>query len=137
MFTSTLILITVRVLLLLLQCTTAKFLFGLRLTVCTGGTHAECVTNNINSTFAPLATTLRQHHRMAILSETGGGNVASCVQDLCQEIAFLNENSDVYFGYVGWAAGSFDNTYVLDETPVQNANGSWTDTLLVSSCIAR
>jgi len=111
--------------------------FELELTYITGGTHAECVTNNINSTFAPLAATLRQYHRMAILSETGGGNVASCVQDLCQEITFLNDNSDVYFGYVGWAAGSFDSTYVLDETPVQNANGSWTDTLLVSSCIAR
>jgi len=100
------------------------------------GTHTECVTNNIDSAFAPLASSLRQINRQALLSETGGGNTASCEQYLCQEIQYLNQNSDVYLGYVGWAAGGFDSTYELTETPTQNGN-TWTDTALVSACIKR
>ncbi|KAH8811858.1 glycoside hydrolase family 5 protein [Xylogone sp. PMI_703] len=100
------------------------------------GTHTECVTNNIDSAFQPLATWLRQNGRQAINSETGGGNTASCQNYLCQQLQFLNANSDVYLGYVGWAAGSFDQTYELVETPT-GGGGSWQDTALVKACIAR
>jgi endoglucanase len=101
------------------------------------GTHTECVTNNIDSAFSPLATWLRTNKRQALNSETGGGNTASCEQDLCQQIAYLNQNSDVFLGYVGWAAGSFSpTTYELAETPTKNGN-SWTDQALVKQCIAR
>lgn len=65
------------------------------------GTNAECVTNNIDSAFAPLATYLRQNNRQAFLTETGGGNVASCETYLCQQNAYLNANSDVFLGYIG------------------------------------
>jgi len=100
------------------------------------GTNAECTTNNIDSSFQPLATYLRSNNRQAFLTETGGGNVASCETDLCQQIAFLNANADVYLGYIGWAAGNFASTYVLSETPT-DTNGVWTDTPLVAACIAR
>lgn len=100
------------------------------------GTHTECVTNNIDGAFAPLATWLRQNGRQAILTETGGGNTASCQTYMCQQIEYLNANSDVYLGYVGWSAGSFDNTYELVETPT-GGGSSWTDTSLVKSCLAR
>lgn len=53
------------------------------------GTHTECVTNNIDSAFASLATWLRQNGRQALLTETGGGNTASCQTYLCQQIAYL------------------------------------------------
>jgi endoglucanase len=53
------------------------------------GTHTECVTNNVNNAFQPLATWLKSNNRKAMLTETGGGNTASCSQYLCQEIAFL------------------------------------------------
>jgi endoglucanase len=53
------------------------------------GTHTECVTNNIDSAFAPLATWLRQNNRQAILTETGGGNTASCQTYVCQQLAYL------------------------------------------------
>jgi len=96
------------------------------------GTSTECVTNNIDSAFSPLATWLRSENRMALLGETGGGNTASCETYLCQEIAYLNENADVYIGYLGWAAGSFATTYALSMTPT----GS-TDTALVKACLVR
>ncbi|KAF7892298.1 uncharacterized protein EAF01_010378 [Botrytis porri] len=100
------------------------------------GTHAECVTNNIDAAFAPLATWLRANGRQTILSETGGGNTASCQTYLCQQVAYLNANSDVYLGYIGWSAGSFDSTYILTETP-NGSGSSMTDQALVAACLTR
>ncbi|KAJ3562147.1 hypothetical protein NP233_g9757 [Leucocoprinus birnbaumii] len=102
------------------------------------GTHADCVTNNIDTAWAPLATWLRQNTRQALNTETGGGNTDSCVQFMCEQIAFQAANADVFLGYVGWAAGNFlPGSYVLGETPTQNvASGSWSDTLLVQKCLA-
>ncbi|RDL39052.1 (Trans)glycosidase [Venustampulla echinocandica] len=100
------------------------------------GTHTECVTDNIADAFQPLADWLRTNNRQAINSETGGGNTASCAKYLCQQIAFLNANSDVYIGYIGWAAGAFGSTYELNETPTGGGN-NWQDTSLVKACLAR
>ncbi|KAG9026493.1 Endoglucanase EG-II [Tulasnella sp. JGI-2019a] len=94
------------------------------------GTHSECATDNVASTFTPLATYLRSVGRQAILTETGGGNVASCVTDMCSQNRYIKANSDVFLGWVGWGAGSFLTSYILSETP----NGN-TDQLLVSSCM--
>lgn len=47
---------------------------------------------------------------------------------------YSSANSDVYLGYTTWAAGGFDATYELTETPTQNG-GSWKDTALVKSCV--
>lgn len=94
------------------------------------------MTDNVQSAFAPLATALRSIKRQAILSETGGGNVASCEKYLCSQLDYLNRNSDVYLGYVGWSAGGFDSTYVLTETPTLQG-GKYVDTLLVAACIRR
>ncbi|KAF2994985.1 hypothetical protein E8E13_003806 [Curvularia kusanoi] len=96
------------------------------------GTHAECTTDHVDDSFVPLAKWLRTNGRKAILSEVGGGNTASCEQDVCAAIASLNSNSDVYLGYAGWSAGAFDSSYVLSLTP----NGS-TDTALMSKCFSR
>ena len=52
------------------------------------GTHAECVTNNVDA-FSSLATWLRSVGRQALLSETGGGNVQSCATYMCQQLDFL------------------------------------------------
>ncbi|KAI0746981.1 endoglucanase [Daedaleopsis nitida] len=99
------------------------------------GTHEECVTNNIDNAWAPLAEWLRCNGRQAFNTETGGGNVASCQQFMCEQVAFQNANSDVFLGYVGWAAGNFYQGYVLGEVPTSNGN-TWTDTSLVASCLA-
>lgn len=44
-------------------------------------------------------------------------------------------NADVYLGWIGWAAGSFATSYALSETPTY-ANGVWTDTGIVTNCVA-
>ncbi|EUC43585.1 glycoside hydrolase family 5 protein [Bipolaris oryzae ATCC 44560] len=98
------------------------------------GTHTECVKDSVDTAFKPLADWLRQNKRQAFLSETGGGNTASCQKFLCSELKFLNSNSDVYLGYTAWAAGGFDGSYELTETPTQSG-GQWKDTSIVSSCV--
>ncbi|KAJ7090641.1 carbohydrate-binding module family 1 protein/Glycoside hydrolase family 5 protein [Mycena epipterygia] len=99
------------------------------------GTHPECVTNNIDDAWAPLTQWLRCNGRKALNSETGGGNTASCITYMCQQIAYQAQNSDVILGYVGWAAGNFDVSYVLSELPAESGT-TWTDTSLVASCMA-
>ncbi|CCA76609.1 related to endoglucanase-Polyporus arcularius [Serendipita indica DSM 11827] len=71
------------------------------------GTNTECVRNNIDNAFGPLAQWLRCRGRQAFNSETGGGNTASCVNYFCQQVAFEQANADVFIGITGWAAGSF------------------------------
>lgn len=101
------------------------------------GTHTDCITGNVD-VFNSLASSLRAAGRQAMISETGGGNTQSCVNYVCQEIATLNSNSDVYLGYVAWAAGAWQSSwnYELNLVPTQNGN-SWTDTLLVNACLKR
>ncbi|EIW87466.1 hypothetical protein CONPUDRAFT_180565 [Coniophora puteana RWD-64-598 SS2] len=93
------------------------------------GTHAECTRNGV-SDLQTLVDFLKSNgNRQAILSETGGGNTASCEQYLKQELAFVKNNPQQLAGFSTWAAGAFDTSYVLSETP--NADGSdqpiWTN----------
>ena len=53
------------------------------------GTNAECVRDNVDTGFKPLADALRAAGRMAILSETGGGNTDSCIRYVCAQLRFL------------------------------------------------
>lgn len=116
------------------------------------GTHANCVGNQIDKSFAPLATWLRENKRQALLSETGGGSSdSSCLKceqpcrltlevrytdpntDMCEALDFINTNSDVYLGFLGWSAGSFSpSSYTLSLTPM----AGMTDQLLMKQCFA-
>ena len=54
------------------------------------GTHTNCVTDNIDDAFAPLASWLRENKRMAINTETGGGATdSSCLNYLCKQLTYL------------------------------------------------
>ena len=68
------------------------------------GGHPECVRDQVDN-LGYQANWLRQVGRQMFLTETGGGSTDSCVQYLCQELQYMNDNSDVYLGWVGWAAG--------------------------------
>ena len=99
------------------------------------GTHTSCTTNNVGA-FDTLGAWLRTNKRQAILTETGGGpSDSSCLTDVCQELAELNKYSDVFIGWTGWAAGMFDTSYTLSETPTLSGS-TWTDQPLVKQCIA-
>jgi len=101
------------------------------------GSHSNCVHNNIDDAFAPLATWLRANNRQAILSETGGGNSdPSCLKYVCEVLRFIDSNEDVYLGYLGWAAGSFSVTDKNSLTPFGDAKSGWTDQELLTKCFA-
>lgn len=98
------------------------------------GTSTTCTTSNSDA-FSTLGDWLRTNGRKAFLTETGGGQSSStCLQYLCAQFDTLNEYGDVYMGWVGWAAGAFDSTYALAETPT-GSGSSLTDCELVTQCI--
>lgn len=114
------------------------------------GEHAECTTDNILDAFAVVAAFLRENGRQALVSETGSGSSSSvrnhstplnyhltlhqCFTDFCAQNTFLNQNSDVFLGYIAWAAGSFSPSYVLSLTPTKK-NGKYVDNDLASQCV--
>jgi endoglucanase len=98
------------------------------------GEHAECTTDNIADAFQLVADFLRQNGRKAMVSETGAGSASSCFTDFCAQNTFLNQNSDVFLGYIAWAAGSFSTSYVLSLTPTEQ-NGKFVDNALASQCV--
>lgn len=96
------------------------------------GTTSSCTINGISEAFQPLVTYLQGANRQALLSETGGGSSdPTCLTNLCEALDFLNENSAYFLGWVGWAAGSFDTSYVLSLTPT-----GATDVPLMTQCFA-
>jgi len=98
------------------------------------GTSAECADNGVSG-LSSLGDWLRGVGRQAFLSETGGGSTGSCDMYLCSELDWMNYHSDVYLGWIGWAAGSFPQSYPLSLTPTF-ANGVWTDTEILNNCVA-
>lgn len=53
------------------------------------GTSRECVTSGIENNWAPLAEWLQENGRLAIVTETGGGDTPSCEKYLCQQLRYL------------------------------------------------
>ncbi|RDX51098.1 endoglucanase [Lentinus brumalis] len=92
------------------------------------GTHPDCTTDNVQ-VFTDLVTFLKANgNRQAILSETGGGNTASCETLLANQLAFVKNSFPTLLGFTVWAAGAFDTTYVLTQTPFANGTDQalWT-----------
>ncbi|KAH8099381.1 endoglucanase [Cristinia sonorae] len=81
------------------------------------GTHAECVTDNVDVLTTLVSFLKANGNRQAILSETGGGNTASCEQMLGTQLAFVKANYPTLAGFSVWSAGAFDSTYVLSVVP--------------------
>ncbi|KAI9051720.1 hypothetical protein LZ554_004760 [Drepanopeziza brunnea f. sp. 'monogermtubi'] len=98
------------------------------------GTPAECTTDNVADGFAVAADFLRQCGRQALVSETRAGSADSCFTNLCAQNQFLNENSDVFLGYIAWAAGALPASNNWSLTP-QKQNEKYVDNKLVSQCV--
>ncbi|KAG8157056.1 hypothetical protein KVR01_013046 [Diaporthe batatas] len=118
--------------------TTTNLVFDVHLYLDAGGTgrSRRCVTSGIEWSWAPLAEWLRNNGRQAIVSETGAGDTPSCETYFCQQLQYLDDNSDVFLGYVIWAAGSFRSSYELSMTPFVQDN-YWEDVPLLTKCVSR
>lgn len=62
-------------------------------------------------------------------------SVRQCLTAFCAQNAFINANSDVIVGLVGWAAGSFSTSYLLSLTPSKAAGGGFIDNTLAKQCV--
>ncbi|GME60353.1 Metallo-beta-lactamase domain [Neofusicoccum parvum] len=117
--------------------TTSKLVFDVHQYLDPGraGKTTDCDWDGLDGGLKVLADWLRANGRKAFLTETGGGNTGSCSQHVCAELDWMNYNTDVFVGWVGWSAGSFDSSYELTLTPTWNGN-SWVDTSLMTDCVA-
>lgn len=120
------------------------------------GTHTTCTTNNIDS-FTTVAQFLRQAGRKGLISESGASSDATvsvllphrrllcvfleklltlsqCLTDFCAQNTFINQNADVFMGFVGWGAGSFATSYILSLTP-SNQNNQLVDNQIMQQCL--
>ncbi|PCH33920.1 hypothetical protein WOLCODRAFT_177561 [Wolfiporia cocos MD-104 SS10] len=113
---------------------TSKLLFDVHkyLDSDNSGTHATCVTNNVDVLETLVSFLQENGNRQAILSETGGGETTSCYTDLGQELAYVQSAYPTLVGFSVWAAGAFDTTYVLTVTPYSNGTDQtlWTEAVL-------
>ncbi|TQS33915.1 hypothetical protein Golomagni_05725 [Golovinomyces magnicellulatus] len=100
------------------------------------GTHEECTTDNVDG-YKIVGDWLRKNKRTAIVSESGASMDPSCMTRFCAQNEYLADNTDVFIGFIGWAAGGFDTTYMLTLTPTHNSDGSWTDNKLMKECILK
>ncbi|KAI1452046.1 glycoside hydrolase family 5 protein [Annulohypoxylon moriforme] len=97
------------------------------------GTHSLCTTDNTDA-FNTVAQFLRTNGRKGFVSETGASKDASCLTAFCAQNTVINQNSDVFIGLVGWAAGNFDTSYLLSLTPSKQ-NGGLVDNQQMSQCL--
>jgi endoglucanase len=92
------------------------------------GLSPTCTSDQIGF-WRQLACWLRQNKRLAMITETGGGNNQGCYDMLSKNLNFLAQNSDVYIGFTAWGAGEFNCSvaaYCLtpDSDPTTQ---TWTD----------
>ncbi|KAL2150394.1 hypothetical protein VTH82DRAFT_6957 [Thermothelomyces myriococcoides] len=82
------------------------------------GTHEECVSATIGQERLQEATEwLKQTGKKAILGETAGGPNDQCIQALTGMLSFMEENSDVWQGWLWWAAGPWWADYMYSLEP--------------------
>ncbi len=97
------------------------------------GILAQCITNNVGN-FTGLASFLRTNKRQGLISETGASDDPSCMTMFKQQNTFIAQNSDVFLGIVGWAAGNFDASYLLSLTP-QPKGSKYVDNAVFTDCL--
>jgi endoglucanase len=82
------------------------------------GTHAECVSSTIGVERLRSATAwLKQHKKVAILGEFAGGNNEQCKAAIRGMLKHLQDNSDVWKGWLWWASGPWWKDYMFSLDP--------------------
>ncbi|KAL2170667.1 hypothetical protein VTG60DRAFT_4509 [Thermothelomyces hinnuleus] len=82
------------------------------------GTHEQCVSGTIGRERLQAATEwLKANGKKAILGETAGGANDQCISALTGMLSFMEENSDVWQGWLWWAAGPWWADYMYSIEP--------------------
>lgn len=82
------------------------------------GTHPECVSATIGAERLKEATQwLKDNGKKGILGETAGGPNDQCKKAIKGELQLLLDNSDVWTGWLWWAAGPWWADYMFSIEP--------------------
>lgn len=82
------------------------------------GTAEACVSGTIGSERVAEATEwLKANGKRGILGETAGGSNAQCIAAVQDMLAHLQENADVWAGWLWWAGGPWWADYMYSMEP--------------------
>jgi endoglucanase len=82
------------------------------------GSSADCISNTIGSErLADFTKWLRAHGRRGLLGEIGGGNNTTCNLAVADALNHLSANTDVWGGWLWWAAGPWWGDYFMSLEP--------------------
>ncbi|KAI1498243.1 glycoside hydrolase family 5 protein [Biscogniauxia marginata] len=82
------------------------------------GTSASCVSATIGRERVAEATSwLKQNGKKGIIGETAGGANAQCISAIQGMLSYLQENSDVWTGWLWWGAGPWWADYMYGMEP--------------------
>lgn len=81
------------------------------------GTATACVSSTIGrERLADATAWLKQNNKMGIIGETAGGANAQCIDALQDMLSFMEDNSDVWAGWLWWG-GEFGIPLLLLLSP--------------------
>jgi endoglucanase len=82
------------------------------------GTHEECVNSTIGAQRIQDATDwLRQNGKVGVLGEFAGGSNDVCKQAVQGMLGTMQNSTDVWMGWIWWAAGPFWGSYLFSLEP--------------------
>lgn len=82
------------------------------------GTSEACVSATIGRERLQAATAwLRDNGKTAVLGETAGGANEQCISALVDMLSFMQDNADVWTGWLWWAAGPWWADYMYSLEP--------------------
>ncbi|KAK6080521.1 extracellular endoglucanase [Seiridium cupressi] len=77
------------------------------------GTSASCVSTTIGKERLADATAwLKANNKKAILGETAGGSNSQCISALDGMLSYMQDNSDVWTGWLWWGGGPWWGDYI-------------------------
>lgn len=82
------------------------------------GTHADCVSSTIGAERLQAATQwLKQNGKKGILGETAGGANSQCISALTGMLQYMEDNTDVWEGWLWWGGGPWWGDYMFSMEP--------------------
>ncbi|KAH7371508.1 glycoside hydrolase superfamily [Pyrenochaeta sp. MPI-SDFR-AT-0127] len=92
------------------------------------GTSANCVSATIFKERLQAATKwLKDNGKQGVIGEFAAGNNAQCISALKDGLAYLGQNTDVWWGAIWWAAGPWWGNYIYSMEPPSAV--AWTSIL--------
>jgi endoglucanase len=77
------------------------------------GTSTSCVSSTIGSERLAAATAwLKQNNKTGIIGETAGGANAQCISAVADMLSYMEDNSDVWAGWLWWGGGPVSTSYI-------------------------